>query len=370
MASLSNSTLLSLEKKRARDRRAQRKFRHRKDNYISVLESHLEACNEQIEYYLARIRDLENTSIPGQTAQPLEEHPHDEGSGRSYQTDLPFVHCQPQFWHFTNLSLSWYPSNYIYNSSGDLSCQSSGLGNAETFAPSSTYQSATDNLGHSTSSISYTPSQYAIVPQWTLTPLQGLFMWDPLPMYSLFGGDLRMVKESPDFPSPLELLYGSRRNRLANFIHDNSRLWGCHDPERLAGGWLNYVLAKWIAEPSESRYKRIPEFLRPVAEQLRHPHHACIDIIVFPQLRSNLISQQHLYDLKEVLGLLSRCLKVRWPWGKNFLAPSDDAVPYMAPEFYNSFMSLSGWGLTGEFISKHPELLDKMDIESVYYQVA
>lgn len=237
------------------------------------------------------------------------------------------------------------------------------------FLPSPAYERTTDEPGSLLPNVSRKPSQKSIALHWSLTPPHGPLMWDALPMYSPWGADLRMVQESPEFPTPLELLYGSQGNKLANFIHDNSRLWGCHDPERLACGWLNYALAKWITEPSECRFKRMPEFLRPVAEQLRHAHPACIDLVVFPQLRVNLVTKQHLYNLNEVLGMLSCCIKVRWPWGKCILTPGDDANLYISPEFYDTFMQLDGWGLTPEFISKHPELLDKIDIESVCYQV-
>lgn len=125
-----------------------------------------------------------------------------------------------------------------------------------------------------------------------------------------------------------------------------------------------------MAEPSECRFKRVPEFLRPMPEQLRHAYPACINTIVFPQLRVNLMSKHNLYHLNEVLGMLSCCIKVRWPWGKNFLTPSDDAGLHISREFYNTFMTLSGWGLTGEFISKYPRLLEQIDVETVRYRVA
>lgn len=82
------------------------------------------------------------------------------------------------------------------------------------------------------------------------------------------------------------------------------------------------------------------------------------------------MSNHHPYDFNEVLGMLSCCIKVRWPWGKSFLTSSDDAGLHISAEFYNTFMRLSGWGLTREFINKYPKLLEQVDVETILYQVA
>ncbi|KAJ5815256.1 hypothetical protein N7474_007033 [Penicillium riverlandense] len=372
MTSLPSPTFLSLEKKRARDRRAQRNFRHRKNAHISMLESELSACREQMMSYQARIRDLESTcsQLGEQNVQLLKQHPQDGVVRCSWQTDVLYPNTHTNSSLSMNVELVQRPPHDTSQSSDTISRRLPTSRATKALSPSSCYQSATDETGHALPSVARRPSQDAIAPPWSLTPPQGRFMWDVLPTHSPWGGDLRMALESPDFPSPLELLYGSRTNKLANIIHDNTRLWRCREPERLAGGWLAYAFAKWMAEPSKPRFERLPEFLRPVPEQLRHAHPVCIDGVVFRQLRINLIYKPHLYDLDEVLGMLSCCLKVRWPWGKNFLTPSDGAELHILPEFYNTFMSLDGWGLTEEFIHEYPELLDQMDVQNVHYEVA
>lgn len=356
MAASSDPTLLSVEMKRARDRRAQRNFRRRKNDHIANLEEELSVCREQVARYLARIRDLEFTcsDLHEQNVRLLGNHPCDGiavcsgpmGGGqcptRVFQSPPPIrpraIRHTPQVTKTT-----------LFSNSND--------------------QSSVDETDHAFLSATHTSPHDTIAPRWSLTPPQGCFMWDTLSTHSPWGGDMRVVLESPDLPSPLELLYGSRKNRLANAIHDNTRVWRCREPERLAGGWLAYVLSKWMAEPTEARYERLPEFLRPEPEQLRIPHPVCIDGIVFPQLRTNLISKPHLYHLDAVLDMISCCLKVRWPWGKNFLTPSDGADLCILPEFYNTFMSLDGWGLTEEFIIEYPVLMEGLDIPNVCYKM-
>src|SRR6201986_4874740 len=116
------------------------------------------------------------------------------------------------------------------------------------------------------------------------------------------------VTESPDVPSPLELLHGSKHNQLANAIHDRLRMRACREPERLAYGWLEYLIIKWYSEPTPTRFRRVPDFLKPRPEQLSHPHARCIDGIIWPKLRVNLILNQHKYDLEQFGGLISCCL--------------------------------------------------------------
>src|SRR6201986_4198935 len=132
------------------------------------------------------------------------------------------------------------------------------------------------------------------------------------------------VTESPDVPSPLELLHGSKHNQLAKAIHLLLRMRACREPERLAYGWLLYVYTKWSFEPTEARWARLPKFLHPLPEQIQYSHPSCLDSFIWPRLRVNFIKNQHRYDLERFGGFISCCMKVRWPWGANVLEADDD----------------------------------------------
>lgn len=207
------------------------------------------------------------------------------------------------------------------------------------------------------------------LPPWYLTPIH-------------FDGDLiftdtfaqcfnrsDLVRAAPETPQPIDFLYGSRSNFLANVLHDTTRKWPCRDPERLAICWLMYPLLKWLLEPSETRYSRLRSFQTPVSEQLHHPHPYFVDFILWPQLRANLIRHEGTYDPQDVAGMLCCCLKVRWPWNKCILEPTDDGKFLVHADFFDAFNKLEGWGLTKEFMDRYPVLVEGLDRASIYYEV-
>ncbi|KAI2632217.1 hypothetical protein GGR54DRAFT_24886 [Hypoxylon sp. NC1633] len=178
-----------------------------------------------------------------------------------------------------------------------------------------------------------------------------------------------LVRASPENPQPVEFLFGSKTNFLANVMHDLTRHWPCRDPERLAMGWLSYHLVRWISAPSEERFSRLQDFQKPVDEQLCQSHPYFADFALWPTFRANLIKHQHTYEIEDVIGLTTCCLKVRWPWNKPFLEPGDDGQLAILPDFYNTFTRLEGWGLTKEFSNKYPELIAGLDPALIHYEI-
>lgn len=177
-----------------------------------------------------------------------------------------------------------------------------------------------------------------------------------------------LARASPESPSPLELLYGSKKNFLANSIYERIRQWPCRDAERLALSWLTYHMIKWMVEPTEERFNNIPAFMHPVAEQLYHPHPYYADFILWPQVRANMVKHPDVYDNVDLVGMMSCCIKVRWPWNVPLLEPNDDHEFVLKPDFYRTFTDLNGWGLTKEFIDKFPLLVEGLD-PSVRYEI-
>lgn len=202
---------------------------------------------------------------------------------------------------------------------------------------------------------------------WQIVPVHtshDIFMTDALGQ--LFRSP-ELVYTSPETPEPLELLYGSKLNLLANGIYDSMRMWPCRDPERLASGWLSYHLLKWIFQPSESHYSRLYYFQTPVPDQVRHPHPHFVDFVVWPTIRTNMIKNHHKYRLEDIVGMLTCCLKVRWPWNKPFLEPNASGELLLNVDFYNTFTSLEGWGLTADFTERFPALFENVDTAAIQY---
>lgn len=206
------------------------------------------------------------------------------------------------------------------------------------------------------------------IPNWSLTPINeyGMnpaFMPATCPWFS--RPDL--VAVCPPVPAPLDLLYGTRRNFLADEVSRGMRRQSLRDPECLASGWLTYVYSKWRVSPTPAAFQRLPHFLRPLMAQLQRGHPDLIDLIVWPQLRINMIKYWTKYDYCELIDYLSCCSKIRWPWGRDILERDAADNLRIRQDFFDVFSKESGWGLTTEFIDKYPELLEGMDVEAIRF---
>lgn len=178
-----------------------------------------------------------------------------------------------------------------------------------------------------------------------------------------------LVHASPEHPQPVELLYGSKTNFLADVINHSLRSWPCRDPERLAAGWLIYNLIKWMLRPTPENYGRLHDFQIPIAEQLENNHAHFIDFVHWPQLRANIIRYGSMESPQDVLGMFLCCVKLRWPWGQNFLEPEPDGTLKMRQDFFETFTSLDGWGLTDDFVHKFPALGQGLDMDAMRYRI-
>lgn len=173
------------------------------------------------------------------------------------------------------------------------------------------------------------------------------------------------VASSPDVPQPEDLLFGSRKNLLANGIHKSLREARVAEPERLAMGWLLYIYSRWRIIPTRENFERIPHFLRPVPEQISQPHPARLDMVPWPSFRLALMNQQSDSELDETLELLACCIKLRWPWGKEFLQMRDDGSRQLVDEYLELLLSSDGWGITREFAVVYPHLIKGLDLHII-----
>lgn len=203
--------------------------------------------------------------------------------------------------------------------------------------------------------------------------------WSLLPMNGGLRGSLHVPTwlDRPDLAaacppqpsSPLDLLHGTRRNYLADQIHRAVRRRALRDSECLALGWLVYLFTKWLLTPTPATFARLAPFHRPVPMQLQRVHPLTLDMLIWPQMRTNLVRLWEKYDFAELMGFFSCCVKVRWPWGVDVLERDEDDNLRMKSEFLEVVFQESGWGLTTEFIEKYPEILDGMDVEAVRFHM-
>lgn len=176
----------------------------------------------------------------------------------------------------------------------------------------------------------------------------------------------------PNTPSsPLDILYGTKTNPLADMIHTGLQRRPIRDPERLGLGWLAYHLTRWIISPSPETYDRLPTFLRPTEDQIQVKHPVSVDNVPWPKMRQNMIHRWHVYaeHRDELFGMMACCVKLRWPWGVDILERNAENELCIKPKFYETFMNLQGWGLTPEFITQYPDLVAGMDMDSLVFTV-
>ena len=80
--------------------------------------------------------------------------------------------------------------------------------------------------------------------------------------------------------------------------------------------------------------------------QLQRVHPLTLDMLIWPQMRTNLVRLWEKYDFAELMGFFSCCVKVRWPWGVDVLERDEDDNLRMKSEFLEVVFQESGLGLT------------------------
>ncbi|KAF5859774.1 hypothetical protein ETB97_002437 [Aspergillus alliaceus] len=177
------------------------------------------------------------------------------------------------------------------------------------------------------------------------------------------------IAKFPAVPSPLDLLHGSRRNWLADQINRLLRRFALREPDRLAYSWIAYVFLRWRINPTPLTFSHLPDFLQPVAGQLQQDQTIEMVFILWPQLRINLLENSDTIDPIELDNYAAGGCRVRWPSSKSIWEWDSDENIYIKPEFFQTFMTRSGWGLSSTFINKFPVLVKGIDVEAIRFDI-
>lgn len=359
------SDLSSAARKRARDRRAQQTLRDKKLRYTAKLEVQVAHCEQHhnekgVQHLLEVIEALRK------------------------QNETLFARQKA----LRSLVSSWDEDSEVTGSSSPSMTQNMSDGQLDLSLP----------MVHSIlrDSVSQSISDHPTAPKIPLTsttlplqqghedrPVDFGSPWNELPLYSDNFSSLTTVScpwfaypeqtiQCPDTPeSPLDILYGSKTNPLANMIHMAIGRRPVRDPEILAIGWIAYHFSKWIITPSPRTYANLPLFLRPVKEQSQIKHPIAVSFVPWPKLRLNLIRQWSVYENNrdDFFGLFACCVKVRWPWGVKVLQRNEENELCFKPSFYETFMKEDGWGITQEFINEYPNLMAGIDVSSLLFNM-
>lgn len=390
MSNAATNALTSSEKKRIRDRKAQKTLREKRDAHVKSLEERVAFCERHHGHERAQAHGTGWTPSPSPSQSQSQSHTatdvqqllatvenlRRENEGlrmrqerlRSMITEWGVEDAQAGL-HNAGLGLNGHSGSN--DSMLLLSCNvASASASTSPLASTGHDYDAPDTRTAASLQDAATPeSIHPTLPAWSLTPINeyghNLFYF-PATCPWLSYPDL--IASCPPYPSPLDLLHGTRRNYLAAQIHQLIRRRAFRDSECLALGWLAYLFSKWRASPSPETFARLAPFQRPVAIQLQKGHPAALDLMPWPQLRANLVKNWMKFDFVEFAGYASCCIKVRWPWGEDVLERDEEDGFRVRREFMEVFMEEGGWGLTTEFIQRYPEFVEGMDVENVRFR--
>ena len=211
------------------------------------------------------------------------------------------------------------------------------------------------------------------VPRSTIAPHDDLApVWARIPARSYglndvrrpaWDANMRIIFDSPDTPSPLDLMYGSKHNPLADSLYRSCKHYYKGHAVRLAVGWQVYQYIKWRTQPTASRYASLPAYLKPSHEQIWRPHPGSLDLIVWEPLRRRMLRDYSKYNMAQFVLQYTRCLRLRWNADEADVLETNRATGahVLCSAFVHTMMSDSGWGLQPEFRTFYPELFDDND---------
>ncbi|GAB1727988.1 hypothetical protein NU195Hw_g2954t1 [Hortaea werneckii] len=142
-------------------------------------------------------------------------------------------------------------------------------------------------------------------------------------------------------------------------------------PERVATLYLMFLTVRWCIHPCQESWSRLPEWLQPVAEQVKmgkgEGHPVWVDHVPWPRMRA-LLSSTNPKRFDEFFVPFSTTVSVNWPTssGDVLVANSphpganDGDVPEnltITPEFESHFRNLSNWSLGRDFVAKFPDIV-------------
>ncbi|KAL1889274.1 hypothetical protein Sste5346_009030 [Sporothrix stenoceras] len=184
---------------------------------------------------------------------------------------------------------------------------------------------------------------------------------------SAWDANMRIIFDSPEVPAPLDIMFGSHQNPLASSLQRSIKTYYHGHPERLAVGWLTYHYIKWRTNPTAERYALLPQFLKPIYEQIWVPHPGSIDLIFWEGLRLKMLKNFDRYDMVKFIRTYTRCLRLRWRWDEDVLVTDALGKHVLRPDYIERFMSAAGWGLKPEFVTYYPELFDGDEWDQIVY---
>ncbi|KAI1003173.1 hypothetical protein K3495_g5033 [Podosphaera aphanis] len=128
-------------------------------------------------------------------------------------------------------------------------------------------------------------------------------------------------------------------------------------PERVAIFYSMFLLMRWIINPTQANYDRLPFWMCPRASQLFELHPIWIDFLPFPQLRDVLVRNcQHDYPFDVFFIPFTKALSLNWAYADKDCLLRIDGELTLNPVFETHLRDLQNWTLGPSFDKAFPAL--------------
>ncbi|KAK0254048.1 hypothetical protein LTR35_018345 [Friedmanniomyces endolithicus] len=115
-----------------------------------------------------------------------------------------------------------------------------------------------------------------------------------------------------------------------------------------------FLIMRWSICPCEACYERLPEWVRPVAEQLDIPH-------TTPFMRKRLAASSTPVRFDEFFVPYTTTLSLNWPHPTSQVllpaSPAEGGGVKMNPVFESHLRGLESWSLGADFQRAFPDLV-------------
>ncbi|VUC32692.1 unnamed protein product [Clonostachys rosea] len=115
--------------------------------------------------------------------------------------------------------------------------------------------------------------------------------------------------------------------------------------ERIGFMYTLSHLIRWLVCRSKETYEKMPVMLRPTELQLKVPHPAWIDVVVWPEARNAIIKDMDWGRFEELRTLSGASLTVSWPYEEStaFIESPDKQTMLLHPVFEAHLQNPSNW---------------------------
>jgi len=189
------------------------------------------------------------------------------------------------------------------------------------------------------------------------------------------AADTAVSLAAPAYPSVASLLNptgGHRVDRLSQLMTDVIDKFPniANLPERVATLFFMFSLTRWMINPTQENYERIPEFFTPRPSQILAPHPPWIDHVPFPRMRDKLVATYKEHPFELFFMPFTVGLSVNWPYDPTdcLISTSDKEDPIINPVFERHIRRLENWSVSPLLMENFPDLVETARVKAVEHR--